>query len=385
MADEVIHESARLRVRRARPEDSPALCELLRRVHLRGALDVTQERDPDFFALLELHQGVHDVWVGEDPADGRLGGVGTVVVRPGWVDGIETRVGYLADLRALPGFRGVRELPRAYERALEVARQRHGAELFHTVIFDENRVARRALVERRGQGRRAGQPTYRVMTPFDMTSVQLTLERPGPARRGRAVTRACDADLEPLVAFLAARARRRPMGDLLTPERFRARLALWPGLSLESFLIARDAAGRIVGAAAPWDSGALKRTRVLGYHGNMRWTKTGFDLAARALGFTRLPDPGECFRFEFLSHLEVEDDDPGVLADLLRVACGEARPRGLHFVSAMIPRGSSLARAFRGHVVNRTAMTVYSVTPADGPFAERDFATLHPGFEMALS
>jgi hypothetical protein len=218
-----------------------------------------------------------------------------------------------------------------------------------------------------------------------MTSAQLTWPRSARPRGGRTIERASESDLEALAAFLDARARRRPMGEVFTAARLRARIALWPGLALESFLIARDREGRIVGVVAPWSSSALKRTRVLGYHGSMRWTKLAFDLCARALRFTRLPDPGECFRFEFLSHLEVVDDDPEVLADLLRVAYAEARPRGLHFVSAMIPRGSALERAFAGHVVNRSAMTLYSVTLPDGPFAEREFSTLHPGFEMALS
>lgn len=375
----VLFEDARYRVRRAGPEDSAALCQLLREVHIRGALDVAQERDPDFFGLLELHGGPQDVWVMEDQ-DGLIGGCGSVSVRPGLVEGSREMVGYLGDLRSRPGFRGVRHLPRLYRMALEWARDHHQAELFYTVIFDDNRIARRALVDRKQH--RAEQPSYRVMTPFAMTSVQFTT-RKGRAR-GR-VDEAAERDGPELLEFLARAQRRRLMGELIDEAWLERRLGTWPGLGLDSFLLARDGAGRIVGTVAPFDPGELKRTRVLGYYEHMRWIRLAFDLAASVGRFPKLPEPGEFFRFAFLSHLEVEGDDPAILRDLLLEAYRRLRPRGLHFMSAMIPRGSPLEAAFRGFLVQRTNMTLYGVTLNQGRFAELDLRTERPGFEMALA
>ena len=376
---EVLYARPSVRIRLATEADNAALCDVVRRVHLRSALDVTQERDPDFFTLPRLHQGEFDVFVAEN-AEGFVGGCGSVIVRDGWVDGEVRKVGYLSDLRAVPGFRGARALPAAYRAALERARDVHGAEVFYTVIFDDNAVAKKALL--RADARRGGQPRYRVMTPFQMTAVQFTLPCPRP--KGR-VGRAGPADRDDLVAFLAARSRDRVMGEVLTPERFEARLALWPGLDLDSFFVARDARGEIVGAVAPWDSHALKRTRVLGYHGPMRTLKRAFAVGSTLLRFPPLPEPGDCFRFFWLSHLEVTDDDPAVLRDLLRAVYRALRPARAHFLSAMIPVGSPLERAFGGFVVNRTPMTVYSVTLEDSPWADRSFETRRPRFEMALS
>ena len=98
-----------------------------------------------------------------------------------------------------------------------------------------------------------------------------------------------------------------------------------------------------------------------------------------------LPASGECFRFTFLTHLEVGGDDPAVLRALLLAAYARLRPLGHHFTSAFVPRGTPLEHAFRGFTVTRTAMTLYSVHPADSRFADRDLRTLRPGFEMALS
>jgi hypothetical protein len=100
---------------------------------------------------------------------------------------------------------------------------------------------------------------------------------------------------------------------------------------------------------------------------------------------SRLPAPGECFRFAFLTHLEVEDDDPAVLRDLLRAVYADLRPERLHFVAAMVPRGSRLSEAFRGFQINRTGMTLYGVHPRGSSWEDRSIDTRHPGFEMALS
>ena len=375
-------------LRLARPGDNAALCDLFASVHLKSALDLTQERAPDFFALPRMHQGSFDTAVGvatagRDRPAGTLVGCGTVVARDGWWRDRVVRTGYLCDLRVAPGFRGGLHLARAYGRFMDWIRAERGAELFTTVIFDANRQAIAALTAR--SDKRKDQPVYRPMTPFQMTSVQFTTRKPTPSGR---VARAGADDRDVLVAFLARRSRSRLLGEVLTPERFAERLALWPGFSLEDFFVARAARGRgghITGCLAPWDTSPFKRTRVLGYHGQMAWVRRAFNLAARVRRFPPLPSPGACFDFVFLTHLEVEDDDPLVLRDLLLAAYAHLRPRGLHFMSAFVPRGSPLEVAFKGFTVNRTAMTLYAVHPPDSPWAGVDVATLHPGFEMALS
>lgn len=372
-------------MRLARPEDNDGLCRLFESVHLKSALDLTQERAPDFFTLPRMHQGTFDTALGvatddRDHPAGTIVGCGTVIVRDGWWQERLVRTGYLCDLRVAPGFRGGLHLARAYGHFMDWLRVERGAELFTTVIFDSNRQAIAALTRR--SDKRKDQPLYRPMTPFQMTSVQFTTKKPAP-RSG--ITRARPEDQPALVDFLARRARARALGELLTPERFAERLALWPGFSLDDFLLARDGGGRIVGCLAPWDTRAFKRTRVLGYHGQMALVRRLFDLAARLRRFPPLPRPGRCFDFVFLTHLEIEGDDPEILRDLLRAAYAHLRPRGLHFMSAFVPRGSPLEAAFKGFTVNRTAMTLYAVHPPDSPWAAVDVATEHPGFEMALS
>jgi hypothetical protein len=395
----------------AGPEDAADVCRLFREVHLPGELDVNLERDPDPFALLRLHGGTPIPLIVRER--GVAVACASVTLRPGWLDGRTVTTGYLGDLRVKPGFRGGASLARLYQPVLDALREAHGVELFTTVVFDGNTVARAALM---GAGAvRRGQPVYRPMTEFSMAAVQLVLPKRKPAR---AIHEARPSDRDELVSFLARRSRDRLLGEDLTAERFDDRLGSWPGLELEHFLLAREG-GRLVGCLAPWDSGPVKRTRVLGYHGRFRWVKRAMDVGSRLLRFPALPKVGDCFRFDWLTHLEV--DDPGVFHDLLRAAyrsrwarrpqmitsarSGPARPKfrpcGLRppnatvgrslsgpspqFLAAMIPRGSPLQAGLRGFFVQHTPMTLYAVHARGSRWEARSFLTDRPGFEMALS
>lgn len=379
MSELAIH-TRHLHLTVAGPEDNEAICRLFREVHVSGELDVNQERDPDFFALSRLHHGQAFTVLGRD-GDGAACAIGTVISRPGWLDGERIQTGYLCDLRVRPGFRGGPLLARHMTEILEWVGQQTGSQVFNTVVFDDNELARKVLMG--PSAKRRGQPSYHPMTPFRMTSVQFTRPRRGP--RGR-VERATAADLPALKQFLADQGKARVLGEDFTGDLLERRLADWPGFSLGDFFLAKTAGGAIRGCLAPWDTSAVKRTRVLGYHGQMLWVKRVFNLGAPLLRYPPLPPEGECFRFAFLTHLEVADDDPVVLNDLLRAAYAALRPQRLHFMAALVPVGSALEGAFAGFMVQQTEMTLYAVATPGGAFADRDdWRSLRPGFEMALS
>lgn len=367
------------RLEQAGEADNDDICRLFREVHVRGDLDLNQERDPDFFALTRLHHGEAITLLARD-ADGRASALATAVRREAWLDGQRTASAYLCDLRVRPGFRGGASLLRQYTPFLGLLRERDGVQVCTTVVFDDNAAAHRALLG--PAALRRGQPVYRPMTPFHMTSVQFTRPHRGPRRSIRS---ARVEDLPAIEAFLDRRGRQRVLGEVFADGLLRRRLADWPGFSIDDLLVAFGPRGQVLGCVAPWDTSAVKRTRVLGYHGPMWWVKQGFDLGARLFRWPRLPAPGETFRFAFLTHLEVEEDDPAILEDLLREAYRRLRPRGLHFMAAMVPRSGPLDGAFRRFSVQRTAMTLYAVHAPDSPLADRSFATARPGFEMALS
>lgn len=372
-------ETEHFRLDVATEADNEDICRLFREVHVSGELDLNQERDPDFFALQRLHHGEARTFVVRD-ADGVASAIFSAIAREAWHERERVRSAYLCDLRVRPGFRGGALLLRHYGSLLAYLQEELDVGVCTTVVFDDNERAHAALMG--PAAARRGQPAYRPMTPFDMTSVQFT--RPYRAPR-RTVVEATPGDVDALAAFLDRRGRERLLGEVFADGLLQRRLADWPGFSLSDFLLIKGQTGQILACLAPWDTYDVKRTRVLGYHGQMKWVKRGFDVGATLLRWPKLPEAGGCFRFAFLTHLEVEDDDPELLEALLRAAYRKLRAKRLHFMSALVPRGSPMEAAFRRFTVQRNAMTLYAVHPADSPWSERSFKTQHPGFEMALS
>jgi hypothetical protein len=372
-------ETEHFRVAPATAADNDDLCQLFREVHVAGELDLNQERDPDFFALQRLHHGEALTWVARDP-QGRASAIFSAIARPAWLDGTRTRSAYLCDLRVRPGFRGGALILRHYRDLLQELLDALDVPVCTTVVFDDNERAHQALMGPAAARRQ--QPTYRPMTPFDMTSIQFTRRRRAPKR---AVHTATLADVDALAAFLDRQGRQRLLGEVFADGLLQKRLSDWPGFSISDFLLLKGDTGQILACVAPWDTSPVKRTRVLGYHGRMKWVKRGFDLGATLLRWPRLPPAGECFRFAFLTHLEATDDDPELLEPLLCEAYRRLRPQGLHFLSACVPRGSRLDGAFASFTVQRTPMTLYAVHLQDSPLSARSFRTQTPGFEMALT
>lgn len=357
--------------RLARPEDNEALCALFRDVELEGNPRLALERDPDVFGWARAQEPARvETYVAEDDATGRILGCGTLVVREGRLDGAWHPVGYVADLRMRPEARGARVLPRLGRHALERARDEHGCHVTITAVMEANhRVVATAHSRRAG---REAQPVSRPIASYWLACVH---RAPRPRR---AVERATPSDMDEVAAFLARGQLDRPFGQRIDRKLLEQRFAAWPGFAPSSFLLVRDARGELVGCAAPWDSFALRRSRVRGYSG---WLRAAARASRVAPGFA-LPRVGECFRFSTLSHLEVVDDDPDTLRALLGAAVRERRQ---HFVAAFVPRATPMERALRGTLTTRVPMRLYTTMLPETPWAGVDLGTQRPGFEMALA
>src|SRR5206468_695733 len=159
----------------------------------------------DFFALYEMQRGQAECWAYETA--GRPAGLGTLLVRDGWVDGRPARVGYLGDLRSQ--LRASREhgLLRLYGDVIDGAIRRHGCELFLTAVVASNTAALNALVRRREA--RASQPRYHLLRRFSMTSVQFALGV-RPSRVPYRVRTATAEDVPAIVSLLDRDHRARP-------------------------------------------------------------------------------------------------------------------------------------------------------------------------------
>lgn len=376
--------------RPATPADNDALVRLFAEVPMEGELVLATMRGPRFAALYDLHGGDVDCWVqdvddsgpGAPGATRRLAGVGTIIVREGWLDGRVQKVGYLGDLRIAAQARRSKTVARFYGPLLQATIARTGCDCYLTAVLASNTAALQALTRRRPA--RAGQPHYQLLRRFDAVSVQF-------AGRRRAhhspfsVSTARPEDVAPLARFLDADHRGRAFGFCFGAGELERRLATWPGFRLDATYIARDRGGQIVGCTTAWDPAPVKQYRVLAYRGKLAWVKRAWNGLCRLTGWPPLPDPGQDFRSLYLCNLSVSGDDPAILRALLERLYADFRPAGYHFFTLYADEGDPLRPALRGFTTRTLPFLLFAVAGADRPGAGAGWPAGRTGFEIALA
>ena len=161
----------------AAAEHDAALRRLMAANPMEGEVTLAFEREPSYFLASDVQAPFHQVVVGRDAATGEIVGVGTRAVRRGFVNGAPADVGYLADLRLDPRYRGGTVIGRAYGHLAALHRDGR-ARLYFTMIAEGNRRALSTIA-----AGRAGLPPYRDLGRF--LSPAVNLRRRKPPRRLR--------------------------------------------------------------------------------------------------------------------------------------------------------------------------------------------------------
>ena len=90
----------------ATPADEPDIRALVGSVTMPGAIAVRFAREPDYFLGTTIMGDPCDVLVARHRADGRLVGIACRAESRAYVNGQESSLGYIGQIRVAPGFRG---------------------------------------------------------------------------------------------------------------------------------------------------------------------------------------------------------------------------------------------------------------------------------------
>ena len=384
--------------RLATPADNARILAFFERAPMHAsAFAVQYRRRPDFFRLLRYQSDRAFVIVSEDQR-GAVRSVATISLRPGWVDGQPTTVGYLGDLRISFD----RILSRAWRRLFAdiVTRAPEIEELadcthWFTAVIDENHAAVAALAGGAGataHRRRPSQPVLVPIGPFTMRNLIMRLPIVGRSRSTSAwrVGEAGPPDLPALTAFFEDENRRMPLGFRDEVSR---RLSRWDGLSIADFVYAADARG-VLACVAPWSPCAAKQTVVSRVPAALRWLGRGARLLPSPP--VRVPEPGEPLRMLYLTHLTfaarlAPEARPAVFRSMLDRLFDRWSGADWHAVALCDFQAWNLGSALRGFVQQTVPITVYEVVP---PGRAREAGALRragqsafdtaPAFEMAM-
>ncbi len=336
---------SRFEIGLATPEDDRELRELLRDSPVPGQISVTFEREPSFHSSCQIRGNFFQVGVGRDHKTGKIVGLGTRSVAPGFINGESMPLGYLADLRLRSQYRGGTLIARGY-RFLRRLHDDARARLYTTVIFTENQSALTTIASGR-----AGLPQYHDRGTIHCPGINIRRAAP-PIYAGCEIVRGSEGLLPEIVACLNRNNSRRQFSPVHTVAMFRNR---WRGFRVEDFHVAVRGS-HVVGVVGCWDQSSFKQTRVTGYGPRLRWMVPLVNVTRPVTGAPRYPKVGEEIRYFYLCFVAIDDDNLEVFRALLRNAYNAAVGTGfLYAILALHERDPLLP-----------ALGDYSLTPFSG-------------------
>jgi hypothetical protein len=308
--------------------DSSDDAELRRRMAsdpMQGDMALSFRREPDYFLGCGVQGDQSQIIKCVDSKSGRIVGLGARHSKRLFVNGVETRFGYLSDLRGDKNVRKRTLLARGYA----FLRELHSIDeirLYFSVILDGNDEAISALTTAR-----AGLPIYedrgRILTP----AIYLDRQKPELLSGGVTIRRGEVSDMPQVFEFLQREHAKKQLApcyrhsDLGSPRLL--------GLTPENFYIAYRG-GRVAGCVAIWDQSEFRQTHVERYSGSLRMAKPFFNFAARFSSLHALPAAGEKIPYLYLSLIATENNRADIFATLLRTVYREQRNREYHFLIA---------------------------------------------------
>lgn len=344
------HRGGNVRFEVANRMDDADLRRLLRSNPMAGRISLTLEREPNYFADASLPGERKETILARE--SGRVVCVGSCTVRQRFVNGLPRRVGYLGGLRLDAEFAGRFDIIR---RGYEFFHERQAAspaEYYFTTIVSDNLRAQR-LLERN----LPGMPKYEFIGEL----VTLLL----PVRRWRIAAGSVQAVLpgcgEPeIVGLLNQCNRQYQFAPCWTTSELAALSPL--GFQEQGYYCVRRGS-ELTGVGALWDQRSYKQTVVRSYDPWLALLRPALNLAARCVGSSRLPAPGETLPHAFLSHLALAS---GQTHELVRVVKGIGRlalERKIAFLTMTFatedPRLATMRTHFRAREYRSRLYTVH--------------------------
>jgi hypothetical protein len=339
----------------ATPADDHKLRELLRNSPVPGRISVTFEREPSFFDSCRIRGDFFQACLGRDRRTGKIIGIGTRSVAPGYINGESTPLGYLSDLRLEQQYRGGTLIARGY-RFLRQLHDDCRTRLYTTVIFSENQAALTTIASGR-----AGLPRYHDQGTIHSPGLNIRRAEP-PIDAGCEIVRGSEDLLPEIVGCLNRNNSRRQFAPVHAVPMFRDR---WRNFRIEDFHVAVRGSS-VVGVVGCWDQSSFKQTRVAAYSSRLRWMVPLANILRPVTRAPRYPKAGEEVPYFYLSFIAIDDDNLQVFRALLRSAYNAAVVTGYLYVILALHERDPLLPALRDYSLTAFFGRLFCVTFEDG-------------------
>lgn len=345
---------------------------------------VHYHRGPDFFSLLRARGNFLVFTLREDNGD--LQGVAVVTFRKGFIEGKETEVGYLGDLRVTLNRKLIRQWRSCFREFIENSSQieeTNGCRYYQTALMEDNHHSKANLASNKIPG-----VFYNLISPYQMVNV-VGRWRKQKSWKGHTLLPFSQLDSTKkamALDLMAAKEKDLPFGHCYPFEKAH-REKFWTHFSEKNILVLVSANGLVKGVTSFFDPNALKKMSLSKIPTLLKITKY--------LPFYQqapLPKEKEMLSVIYLETGILEDGVP--LEALTHLAIQYLFDNEkFHMIALTEWKQRSLEKALKGTLYHKTPMGLYSVHPLDPkqePLYTKEVSLenypkgAYPRFDMAM-
>gem|GEM_PF-5062528 len=327
------------------------------------------DRSPDFFRYCRLQGHDHRILIAEST---RIWGLLSVLFDRVHLGGQPREIAYTGDLRLDPSVRGQGLGDRFMREGIRTCRHVLGPEApIVTAVMADNPAGLKMNANLERDGTATMRPIAEVELFFLFPWIR-------PARSSSVRIRPARLDDLPRMHDLWRQvASKRELSRSFTRAEWTDWVLNSPGLGIEAYALAEDAAGQLLGFLAAWDMSPVRRFMLASETASQRWIRRAWNAGRRLLGASRtgssgsglprFPKAGEVLPFLAATNLCVADER--AFLPLIHAGLGRARQQGALFLGIALDRRDPLIRQMRGLPASRSKLLLLGneALPPDAP------------------
>ncbi len=292
-------------IRQSRPEDSPALLNLINQTPQEGQVHLNFERQPNFFHATQVTTTQPDVWVMIDPKSNAVVASFSIGKREVYVGGKKRLTRYGSDLRIHQEYRGGRNLVRVFKKHRELMRD----EWMQTVILADNNKSKNTVASGR-----LSLPTYYEFGQF--RTHMIDLQKKQYKTVSCLVRHASNEDKYIMQEFFDKNAPLKNFYPCYDFAKIGTSDNYYRDISIEDFFLAFRGE-QLIGICGVWNQKAFKQTRFVSYQGKMKLLRYINNIKNSLLGGLQLPMPGSLANYLGVHSVLCTGNDASTFKDLL--------------------------------------------------------------------
>lgn len=319
---------------------------------------VLYHREPNFFSLLK-GRGNHLLFTLRKD-NGDLQGIASVTYRKGYVEGKETIVGYLGDLRVTLNRSLIRQWRNCFKSFIEnshLLEETKGCCYYQTALMDDNGQSKANLASNKILG-----VHYNLVASYNMVNVVGRWKKRTEWKGYKVFPLSLLSKEEHSVVFkkLNDNEKKLPFGHVW-PYELEHRKKYWPGFSEENILVLKSKTGEIVGATCYYDPSELKKMSLTSIPSILKLTK----VVSKLIPFYQqsdLPKVKEELIVLYLENAALETNSETLINLSLHYLFDKKK---FHMIALTEWKNQPFENCLRGMTFHKTPMGLYSVHPQD--------------------